>query len=150
MKTTPSPMAPTCVVATASVADAGGGDAGGDAGAVVGAITALGGGGVAGNGVCVIDDGADDDGVCVIADVDDEGAGDGGDGFVFVEEDGGAFAFGAAASSGITSLGEVGHGTGSLLSCAHATRAAARCRETTTPIPTRTPTRAPGSPRFTG
>ena len=52
--------------------------------------------------------------------------------------------------SGITSLGEVGQGTGAL-SCAHATRAAARCRYTTTPSPTRAPTtRAPGSRRVTG
>ena len=33
---------------------------------------------------------------------------------------------GGGAPSGITSLGDVGHGTGSRLSCAHATRAAAR------------------------
>ena len=67
---------------------------------------------------------------------------------VIEDEDGdeipGASAFFAPCPSGITSLGDVGQGTGSL-SCAHATRATARCRYTATPSPTRAPTtRAPG------
>jgi hypothetical protein len=40
--------------------------------------------------------------------------------------DGAVFRAGGGLPSGTTSLGDVGHGTGSLLSCAHATRAATR------------------------
>jgi len=136
MKTTPSPIAPTfvspglevdvvvdVVVVVVVVVDA---DVLVDVVSCTGAATA--------GAVDVIED-EDEDG-----DEDEDEDGDGAPGTA-------AF---FPCPSGITSLGEVGQGTGAL-SCAHATRAAARCRYTTTPSPTRAPTtRAPGSRRVTG
>ena len=136
MKTTPSPIAPTFVSPTLEVGVVVVVDVDVDVDVVVvvdAGVVAV---------VCVAVGGATAGAVDVTEDEDE-------DGDVDEDEAPGTAAF-LPCPSGITSLGDVGQGTGSL-SCAHATRAAARCRYTTTPSPTRAPTtRAPGSRRVTG
>jgi hypothetical protein len=126
MKTTPSPIAPTFVSPAPADPDVTVGETV-DVDVDVDVLVAGGGGATTEGAVVVIEDEDDGDGAR-----------------------GAPLFFPSPSPSGITSLGEVGQGTGSL-SCAHATRAAAKCRYTTIPSPTRAPTtRAPGSRRVTG